>query len=129
LKRQLYKTPTDQKAPPSNGTTYDFGSIKGKSTAMTNLIREAQNMALYNTDILIVGETGTGKELFAQSIHNHSPRAQSPFIAVNCAAIPETLLESTLFGSVKGAYTGATNQIGLFEYAQDGTLFLDEINS
>lgn len=129
LKRQLYKTPTNQKAPPSNGTTYDFGSIKGKSTAMTNLIREAQNMALYNTDILIVGETGTGKELFAQSIHNHSPRAQSPFIAVNCAAIPETLLESTLFGSVKGAYTGATNQIGLFEYAQDGTLFLDEINS
>ncbi|KAB2336063.1 PAS domain S-box protein [Cytobacillus depressus] len=112
-----------------NGTTYTFENIKGNSLALKNLIKEAQNIAIHNTDVLIVGETGTGKELFAQSIHNHSPRANSPFIAINCAAIPENLLESTLFGTVKGAFTGATNQIGLFEHAKDGTLFLDEINS
>lgn len=112
-----------------NGTTYTFENIKGHSLALKNLIKEAQNIAIHNTDVLIVGETGTGKELFAQSIHNHSPRAKSPFIAINCAAIPENLLESTLFGTVKGAFTGATNQIGLFEHAKDGTLFLDEINS
>ncbi|WP_052948619.1 sigma 54-interacting transcriptional regulator [Mesobacillus campisalis] len=112
-----------------NGTTFTFDDIKGKSLALKNLIREAQNISVHNTDVLIVGETGTGKELFAQSMHNHSPRANKPFVAINCAAIPETLLESTLFGTVKGAYTGAANQIGLFEYAKDGTLFLDEINS
>ncbi|MEH7524408.1 sigma 54-interacting transcriptional regulator [Bacillus sp. JJ1503] len=112
-----------------NGTTYTFENIKGNSLSLKNLIQEAQNIAIHNTDVLIVGETGTGKELFAQSIHNHSSRANSPFIAINCAAIPENLLESTLFGTVKGAFTGATNQIGLFEHAKDGTLFLDEINS
>ncbi|WP_223594131.1 sigma-54 interaction domain-containing protein [Neobacillus bataviensis] len=112
-----------------NGTTFSFDDIKGKSIALKNLILEAQNIAIHNTDVLIVGETGTGKELFAQSIHNHSPRAENPFVAINCAAIPETLLESTLFGTVKGAFTGAANQIGLFEYAKNGTLFLDEINS
>jgi arginine utilization regulatory protein len=84
---------------------------------------------MHNADTLIIGETGTGKELFAQSMHNHSPRANKPFVAINCAAIPENLLESTLFGTVKGAFTGATDQIGLFEFAQDGTLFMDEINS
>jgi arginine utilization regulatory protein len=113
----------------NNGTSFTFENIKGKSFTLKNLILEAQNIAIHNTDVLIVGETGTGKELFAQSIHNHSPRAENPFVAVNCAAIPETLLESTLFGTVKGAFTGAANQIGLFEYAKNGTLFLDEINS
>ncbi|MBS4210415.1 sigma 54-interacting transcriptional regulator [Bacillus sp. FJAT-50079] len=112
-----------------NGTTFTFDDIKGNSFALKKIIQEAQNIALHNTDVLIVGETGTGKELFAQSLHNHSPRAKGPFVAINCAAIPENLLESTLFGTVKGAFTGATNQIGLFEYAKDGTLFLDEINS
>ncbi|WP_052427621.1 sigma-54 interaction domain-containing protein [Neobacillus niacini] len=112
-----------------NGTNFTFEDIKGQSLVLQNLIKEAQNIAIHNTDVLIVGETGTGKELFAQSIHNHSPNAKSPFIAINCAAIPETLLESTLFGTVKGAFTGATNQVGLFEHAKDGTLFLDEINS
>jgi len=78
---------------------------------------------------MLYGETGTGKELFAQSIHNASRRAKRPFIAINCAAIPETLLESMLFGTEKGAYTGAESREGLFEQADGGTLLLDEINS
>ncbi|MDI2588332.1 sigma 54-interacting transcriptional regulator [Psychrobacillus sp. NEAU-3TGS] len=127
-KRQANVT-AQEKVYAKNGTIYTFKDIKGKSHALLNLMREAQNIAIHNTDTLIVGETGTGKELFAQSMHNHSKRADKPFVAINCAAIPENLLESTLFGTVKGAYTGATDQIGLFEYAQDGTLFLDEINS
>lgn len=113
----------------TNGTLYTFENIKGDSHVLKRAIEEAQNLSLYDTDALIVGETGTGKELFAQSMHNFSPRANNPFVAVNCAAIPENLLESTLFGSVKGAFTGAIDQEGLFEYAKDGTLFLDEINS
>ncbi|MDF2681021.1 MAG: hypothetical protein K0R47_2211 [Brevibacillus sp.] len=129
LKRKMLASDKVHREFHGNGTTYTFDHIKGNSSVLTNLVSEAQNVAVHNTDLLIVGETGTGKELFAQSIHNHSKRAKSPFVAVNCAAIPETLLESTLFGSVKGAFTGATDQTGLFEYAQDGTLFLDEINS
>lgn len=82
-----------------------------------------------NSSVLIVGETGTGKDMIAQSIHSHSHRFNKPFITQNCAAIPSTLLESTFFGTVKGAYTGAENTIGLFELARGGTLFLDEINS
>jgi arginine utilization regulatory protein len=129
LKRKIVTQNKGSKEVQSNGTTYTFESIKGSSPVLKNLIKDAQNVAMHDTDILIVGETGTGKELFAQSIHNHSKRAKSPFVAINCAAIPESLLESTLFGTVKGSYTGATDQMGLFEYAQDGTLFLDEINS
>ena len=78
---------------------------------------------------MIYGETGTGKELFAQSIHNASRRADDPFLAINCAAIPESLLEGLLFGTEKGAYTGAESRPGLFEQANHGTLLLDEINS
>lgn len=128
MRRQIVQSNAHDR-PYKNGTTFSFDDIKGKSMALKNLIQESENIAIHNTDVLIVGETGTGKELFAQSMHNHSPRAESPFVAINCAAIPETLLESTLFGTVKGAFTGATNQIGLFEYAKNGTLFLDEINS
>ena len=79
--------------------------------------------------MLIYGETGTGKELLVQSIHNASRRAQGPFLAINCAAIPENLLEGILFGTEKGAYTGAEKRPGLFEQAHGGTLLLDEINS
>ena len=129
LKRDLYSLDSNFEKKPSNGTIYSFEDIKGQDSQYIECIREAQTIALYNTDILIIGESGTGKELFAQSIHNYSSRAEHPFIAVNCAAIPENLLESTLFGTVKGAFTGATDQAGLFEYAGHGTLFLDEINS
>lgn len=79
--------------------------------------------------VLVWGETGTGKELFAQSLHSHSPRARGPFISQNCAAIPASLLESTLFGTTRGSYTGAENRKGLLQQAHGGTLFLDEVNS
>ena len=128
LKRQAVHSESNNR-PNKNGTSFTFDHIKGTSLALKNLIHEAENISVHNTDVLIVGETGTGKELFAQSMHNHSPRAANPFVAINCAAIPETLLESTLFGTVKGAFTGAANQMGLFEFAKNGTLFLDEINS
>lgn len=112
----------------SNGTSYTFSDIVGGSEAIQNTIKEAQTIALINKNVLIIGETGTGKEMFAQSIHNYVNKAE-PFLAINCAAIPENLLESILFGSVKGAYTGATDSIGLFEAAGKGTILLDELNS
>lgn len=112
-----------------NGARYTFDQIIGKSRAIAQLITSAKKIARNDSSVLIYGETGTGKELFAQSIHNASIYADGPFIAVNCAAIPETLLESLLFGTVKGAFTGAVDSPGLFEQAENGTLFLDEINS
>lgn len=129
LKRSLYKKENKNSVIYDNGTNFNFEDIKGVSSSLESVIEEAQNVALYDTNILIVGETGTGKELFAQSIHNHSLRSNNPFVAVNCAAIPEGLLENTLFGSVKGAFTDSVDQPGLFEYAENGTLFLDEMNS
>ena len=86
-------------------------------------------VAACDLPVMICGETGTGKEVFAQAIHNTSARGDKPFIAQNCAALPDTLLESILFGTSKGAFTGATENKGLFELADGGTLFLDEINS
>ncbi|MDD3705263.1 MAG: sigma 54-interacting transcriptional regulator [Clostridiaceae bacterium] len=112
-----------------NGTSYTFSDIVGNSKPMVNLIKEAQTIALLDNNILIIGDTGTGKEVFAQSIHNFGKRSNQPFIGISCAAIPENLLESILFGAVKGAYTGAVDHQGLFEEAGEGTLFLDELNS
>ncbi|PEE40795.1 sigma-54 interaction domain-containing protein [Bacillus pseudomycoides] len=89
----------------------------------------AQKVAPTNANVLIYGETGTGKELFVQAIHEASNRKNKPFIAQNCAALPESLLESLLFGTTKGSYTGAIERAGLFELADGGTLFLDELNS
>lgn len=108
---------------------YTFSDIIYTSTEMASLIAQCRQVARTDSSVIIYGETGTGKELFAQSIHNASPRADGPFLAINCAALPENLLESLLFGSVKGAYTGAENRAGLFEQADHGTLLLDEINS
>ncbi len=108
---------------------YTFDDIIGENPTMLKLKALAQKMARIDSDILITGESGTGKELFAHAIHNYSKRKNFPFIVVNCAAIPETLLESELFGYEEGAFTGAKKggKIGLFEFAHMGTLFLDEL--
>ena len=108
---------------------YSFKDILHVSNVIENLIETANYYAAVPSNVLIQGETGTGKELFAQSIHNASPRKAGPFVAINCAAIPENLLESELFGYVEGAFTGTRRggKAGLFELAHNGTLFLDEI--
>lgn len=108
---------------------YTFKDLIGNNAAFREAIRWAQVSAETDSNILIYGLTGTGKELFAQSIHSHSKRKNGPFIGINCAALPESLLESILFGTVKGAFTGAIDRPGLFEQANGGTLFLDELNS
>jgi DNA-binding NtrC family response regulator len=105
-----------------------FGALVGISRPMQDLYRRLERIARAPVDVLLRGETGTGKELIAREIHRLSARAAGPFIAVNCAAIPETLMESELFGHVKGAFTGADSpRVGCFEQAHNGTLFLDEI--
>ena len=113
----------------NNGTVYSFKHLLGKSRPLLKAKEIAEVAARSEHPVLIHGETGVGKEVFAQSIHNGSSRAAKPFVAVNCAALPESLLESTLFGTVRGAFTGALDKQGLFEEAQGGTLFLDELNS
>ncbi len=109
---------------------YHFDDILGESQAIRTAIHQARRFAHVDSNILLMGETGTGKELFAQSIHNESERANGPFVAVNCAAIPENLMESELFGYEGGAFTGAskTGKEGLFEAAHEGTIFLDEVS-
>ncbi|MDQ6887041.1 MAG: sigma-54 dependent transcriptional regulator [Gemmatimonadota bacterium] len=104
------------------------GEIIGHSEAVRTALEIAHKVARHSSTVLITGESGTGKELVARLIHRASPRSTAPFVAVNCGAIPEPLLESELFGHVKGAFTGAwTDKSGLFEEAEGGTLFLDEI--
>lgn len=107
---------------------HEFGSLIAKSVSMQKVFELAMKVAQYNTTVLIIGESGTGKELVARAIHNEGPRREKPMVPVNCGGIPETLLESELFGHVKGAFTGADrNKKGLFEEADGGTIFLDEI--
>lgn len=108
---------------------YIFEDIVGGSSVLQRTKTIAEKYSLTDSDILIIGETGTGKELFAQSIHNNSKRMKQPFVALNCAAINENLLESELFGYIEGAFTGAVRggRTGLFELAHKGTLFMDEI--
>ncbi len=107
---------------------YQFGEIIGKSPEMAEVFDMIQRVAPSKASVLIIGESGTGKELVAKAIHNRSPRSTRPFIPVNCTAIPETLLESELFGHVKGAFTGAvSHKRGLVEIAHSGTLFFDEV--
>ncbi|WP_227765427.1 sigma-54 interaction domain-containing protein [Zhaonella formicivorans] len=112
-----------------NFTRYTFNDLIGSHELMVKLKVLGQRVAASSSPVLVVGETGTGKELVVQSIHNASPRKHGPFVAQNCAAFPATLLESILFGTVKGSFTGAEDRPGLFELADGGTLFLDEINS
>jgi transcriptional regulator with PAS, ATPase and Fis domain len=105
-----------------------FDSITAKSNVMKDVIKKAQRLAYADLPALLLGESGTGKEVLAKSIHNASPRHDKPFKAVNCGALPENLVDSILFGHVKGAFTGAhQDHDGLFEQADGGTLFLDEI--
>jgi DNA-binding NtrC family response regulator len=110
----------------SNGS--DFSNIVGRAKPMKTLFHVIEIVARSNSTILIQGESGTGKELIAKAIHQHSPRRDRPFVALDCGTLPETLLESELFGHVRGAFTGAiSNKKGLFEEADGGTLLLDEI--
>ena len=112
-----------------NGTRFSFKDVIASDPQMRSAIRMARMSAGSPSPIMISGETGTGKELFAQSIHNHSPRRKKPFIPVNCAAIPENLLEGILFGTSRGSFTGAIDKPGLFEQANGGTIFLDELDA
>lgn len=111
-------------------TNWSFDDIIGQSPAIRDVIKKAKLCARHELPIHILGDTGTGKELFAQSIHNHSARSHGPFIAINCAAIPESILESELFGYADGAFTSARKggKPGVFEMAMNGTVFIDEIS-
>ena len=109
-------------------TTHQFSNIIGSSSAMTALFELIETIAPTSSTVLISGESGTGKELVARAIHVRSPRSDRPFVALNCGALPETLLDSELFGHMRGAFTGAdSNKKGLLEVAEKGTIFLDEI--
>ncbi|WP_404355934.1 sigma 54-interacting transcriptional regulator [Cytobacillus firmus] len=110
-------------------TRYTFDSIIGSSDEINEVIEASKRATRTSSSVLIIGETGTGKELFAQSIHNGSSRSSKPFISQNCAALPDSLIEGLLFGTKKGAFTGSIERPGLFEQANGGTLLLDEINS
>ena len=110
------------------GTAYEFSNIIGQSPAMLEVFKMVESIAKTNSTVLITGESGTGKDLIARAIHFNSLRRDQPFVALNCGAIPETLLESELFGHMKGAFTGAdANKKGLIEVSERGTIFLDEI--
>lgn len=112
-----------------NGTQFKLTDIVGSSESMQKLKKKAYKVANSKSPVFVFGETGTGKELLIQGLHNISDRKNKPFIAQNCGALPENLLESILFGTVQGSFTGAKDKEGLFELADGGTLFLDELNS
>ncbi len=114
--------------PPGERGNYGFENLVGQTPTMRQIFSQIRQVAKWNTTVLILGESGTGKELIANAIHFNSPRARGPFVKLNCAALPDNLLESELFGHEKGAFTGAlTRHTGRFEQAHRGTLFLDEI--
>src|SRR5882762_318818 len=109
-------------------TEHNFGEIVGESAALRRVLKQVETVAPTDSTVLILGETGTGKELIARALHDLSPRRERTFVKLNCAAIPTGLLESELFGHEKGAFTGAIMQkVGRFELAHQGTLFLDEV--
>jgi len=129
LQAELLKDARIEKSYDGSKAFFHFADIIGISEVMLKLKKDALTVSSSPSPIMVYGETGTGKELLLHAIHNASPRRDKPFIAQNCAALPETLLESILFGTVRGSFTGAENRPGLFEIADGGTLFLDEINS
>src|SRR5678809_871882 len=111
-----------------SGLTHQFSNIIGRSEAMVAVFKMIETIARTNSTILLTGESGTGKGLVAQAIHYHSLRRDKPMVSLNCGAMPEALLESELFGHMRGAFTGAdANKKGLLEVAEKGTIFLDEI--
>jgi two-component system response regulator GlrR len=120
--------PGDEPSVPGKGDDAWMAGVIFRSSKMAELMAEARMVAASDASVLIRGESGTGKEVLARAIHRASPRAKGPFVAINCGAIPEQLLESELFGHAKGAFTGAgASRVGLFQTANGGTLFLDEI--
>ena len=120
---------TPRASKPVNGAKYVLSDIVSRNKAMMDIKRTIVQISNSRSSVLVYGETGTGKELVVSSIHNSGYRKNKPFIALNCAALPENILEGLLFGSRKGAFTGAENKKGLFEEANGGTIYLDEINS
>lgn len=129
LQARMQKQPSERMKKKHPQAHFHLHDIITQNAQMFRIKERAAKAARTTSPILVVGETGTGKELIVQGIHNASSRKQGPFIAQNCAALPATLLEGILFGTVKGSFTGAENRPGLFELADGGTLFLDEINS
>lgn len=117
------------KPPKISFSGYTFDNVIGSCPKLRQAVELAKRVAPQDSPILLVGETGTGKEIFAQSIHRASRRRSGRFLAINCAAVPETLIESLLFGTQKGSFTGSEDKAGYFEEAGGGTLFLDELNS
>ncbi len=118
----------EKQKPATGKERFEFEGVRGTNPAMEGIFEVLRRVAPTNISVLIEGQSGTGKELLARAIHNNSPRRNKPFRPINCAGLSETLLESELFGHVKGAYTGATaDRKGLFEVADKGTLLLDEI--
>lgn len=113
----------------SNGTRFTFANIVSENMEYLKALNMARRTAKTPSPVMLYGETGTGKELFAQAIHNHAFKGDRKYIPVNCSAIPENLLEGILFGTTQGAFTGAQSKPGLFEKANGGTLFLDEVDS
>ena len=131
LELQKENIPSDdvEKAGKDKIKRYSFEDIYGRSPNFYEVLERAKKAADNDASVFIYGETGTGKELFAQSIHFGGKRREKPFLAQNCAAIPESLLEGILFGTSKGSFTGAVDREGLFEQASGGTLLLDEISA
>ncbi|MEW6243464.1 MAG: sigma 54-interacting transcriptional regulator [Bacillota bacterium] len=130
LRAELHRQQRKGQCKPSEGlAVYTFESIVGEDPELISLKEAARKAANTSSPVLVWGETGTGKELLVQSIHNASFRRESPFVAQNCSALPETLLEGIFFGTAKGGFTGAGDRPGLFELADGGTLYLDELNS
>ena len=125
---KMYRSEIYKKGLVANYTFYDY---IGENTKVKEMISTAKIYAISDSTVLITGESGTGKEILAQAIHNASSRSNNPFVAINCSAIPENLLESELFGYEEGAFTGAKKggNMGVFELAHTGTILLDEIGS
>ncbi|WP_430081798.1 sigma-54 interaction domain-containing protein [Paenibacillus ferrarius] len=127
LRHQIYEAPGRKKQ--AGSARYQFSDLIGSDPAFLRTIAFAKKASRTSSPVLICGPTGTGKELVAQSIHNASSRRSRPFIAQNCAAVPGELMEGIMFGTARGAFTGAIDRAGLFEQANGGTLFLDELSS